>query len=247
MGQSETVGWHFHHNHYSRRYHVNVRFKSYLQTCRWEIKRIYFSIAFETQQGETERRECITRPLQFLTHLARAVQGCWWTRWPANPCPQCCVRCCTHGRCVNTWLRFSSVSCTSGHWRCRWTGWWCWVLVERGWTLLAVVWLEEGYQGLEKERRGVLVSQDVHRCERKCELHLSLLPAGRSSPLGRWRRSGHSQESRARPYRWPRRRGCSPSSRCHTCCDMAWSSCRPGRARRSLSSLWGVSRGSTRR
>lgn len=80
-----------------------------------------------------------------------------------------------------------------------------------------------------------------------CDRYLSVLLGGQSSLLGHWRRSGHNPGSRAKPFRWPQRHGCSPSSVPHRCCGTVWSSCYFHRARRAQSSLWGVSQGSTPR
>lgn len=62
--------------------------------------------------------------------------------------------------------------------------------------------------------------------------YLVVPSAGQSSPPAHWRRSGHSPGSTARPFRWPRRRGRSPSLRRRTCCGRASPSCCCGRARR---------------
>lgn len=108
---------------------------------------------------------------------------------------------------------------------------------------IAICCLTEEGAGMFRERRESWIGKNSTK--KPWSLYLSALPVGQSSPLGRWQRSGHSLGSRARPFRWPRRHGCSPSSVPRRYCGMVWSSCRSGTGRPALSSLPDGSQGST--
>lgn len=112
----------------------------------------------------------------------------------------------------------------------------------------------EGQQTCEKEKSkqsGGVFALSVRFGEQDptqlSEIYLSVRPEGRSSLLLHWQRSGRNPGSMARPCRWPRRRGCSPSSALRRSCGTAWPPCPPGRAELERSSRRGGSQGSTRR